>query len=244
MQTYASDYRGSYTDEWYSEDQHGLTQTEYYDLKKSMLKSIYENGGFYIGRYEIGSFDEPVTSINNTRQTVIQQGAYPYNWVTCSQAQKLSEGLAIGKKTSSLMFGIQCDLVLKFLETKGILQSDLKVDSSSWGNFSNVTFDINRGKYSIDYGTSYTQIESIYSKPASGVLLTTGSTKRNSKMNIYDLAGNVWEWTLETSTDNDNPCSCRGCGYGGNGSTTPVFHRNSYNTLYANNYVGFRSTLY
>ena len=85
MQTYANKYRGSYTDEWYSEAQHGFASAgEYNNHKNAMLKSVYENGGFYIGKYEVGSFDEPVTSNDNTRQAVIQQGAYPYNYVTCS----------------------------------------------------------------------------------------------------------------------------------------------------------------
>lgn len=45
------------------------------------------------------------------------------------------------------------------------------------------------------------------------ILLTTGATKRNSVLNIYDLAGNVWEWTLEKSPKVENPCSFKGGGF-------------------------------
>ena len=249
MQNYASSYRSSYTDEWYSVAQHGFESAdEYNNHKNAMLKSVYENGGFYIGKYEVGSFDNPVNSNNNTRQAVIQQGAYPYNWVTCSQAQELSESLAVGGKTSSLMFGIQWDLVMAYLEANGVSENDLKVNSGSWGNYSNEAFDITRGKYSTDYGASYTEVNGTYQKPASSVLLTTGATERNSKMNIYDLAGNVWEWTLEKSTGTFGQCAVRGGSYGGNGSVGPVSGPASgrYNgsTSGSVNLIGFRPALY
>ena len=245
MQTYASKYRGSYTDEWYSEAQHGFASAdEYNNHKNAMLKSVYENGGFYIGKYEVGSFDNPVNSNNNTRQAVIQQGAYPYNWVTCSQAQELSESLAVGGKTSSLMFGIQWDLVLAYLESKGVSEADLNDDSGSWGNYSNVAFDITRGKYSTDSGASYTEVNGTYQKPASSVLLTTGATERNSKMNIYDLAGNVWEWTLEKSTITGSPCAGRGGGCNNRVFNDPASLRSAYSTSSSRYHTGFRPALY
>ena len=245
MQTYANKYRGSYTDEWYSEAQHGFASAdEYNNHKNAMLKSVYENGGFYIGKYEVGSFDNPVNSNNNTRQAVIQQGAYPYNWVTCSQAQELSESLAVGGNTSSLMFGIQWDLVLAYLEANGVSENDLKVNSGSWGNYMKEAFDITRGKYSTDNGANYTTVNGTYQKPASRVLLTTGATERNSKMNIYDLAGNVWELTLEKSTNTSYPCASRGGYYSTIGSFNPASYR-SYNSTSNSNYsVGFRPALY
>ena len=40
------------------------------------------------------------------------------------------------------MFGVQWDLVLKYLETKGTSQMDLKTDSTSWGNYTNNAWNI------------------------------------------------------------------------------------------------------
>ena len=254
MQNYASKYRKSgYTDEWYSEAQHGFVSPEEYNShKNAMLKSVYENGGFYIGKYEVGIGEDTYRNYGTDYSTehpidetpVIQQDKYVYNWVRCSQAQELSESLAVGGKTSSLMFGIQWDLVLAYLEESGVSENDLKVNSSSWGNYSNVAFNITRGKYSTDYGANYTTVNGTYQKPESSVLLTTGATKRNSKMNIYDLAGNVWEWTLEKSTDTDLPCANRGGNYNDVDSRSPASNRDNNRTSGSDIDIGFRPALY
>ena len=250
--SYASNYRGSYADTWYNGC--GLGEQKYADRYSEMLRSIKENNGFFIGRYEVGSFDNPVTSNNNTRQVVIQKGAYPYNYVTCSQAEDLAEGLAPDKgTTSSLMFGIQWDLVLKYLETKGVSESELKTNSGSWGNYRDVEFTVEEGnKYAILTNWSLGEWNDVpvnYSKPTfdadgNGVLLSTGATERNSKMNIYDLSGNVHEWTLEKSTNTSYPCVGRGGGYCYSGSFFPASYRSYGSTSNSYSDVGFRPALY
>ena len=44
----------SFKDTYYSDAATGLTSEQYYAIKQKMLKSVYENGGFWIGRYEAG----------------------------------------------------------------------------------------------------------------------------------------------------------------------------------------------
>ena len=249
---YARKYREDFSDTWYKGC--GLSQSKYEENYSKMLQSIKANGGFYIGKYEVGSFDNPVTSSDNTRQAVIQQGAYPYNYVTCSQAEEIAEGLATGGKTSTLMFGIQWDLVLAYLESKGVPAADLNDDSSSWGNYANNSFPVAEGnKYAIYNQSTYqlrewNPVPSDYEKPNSGtesmVLLSTGAVEDNSKMNIYDLAGNVYEWTLEKSTGTDGPCARRGGNYDNFGSDSPASVR--YNSSTSDSYynLGFRPALY
>ena len=86
--------------------------------RKKMLGSVYENGGFWVGRYEAGIEDEnnirKETSSTATLVPVSKQNAYPYTWVTRTQAKVLAEKVESGSYTSSLMFGVQWDLVLKF----------------------------------------------------------------------------------------------------------------------------------
>ena len=249
---YATKYREDFSDTWY--EGCGLSQSKYEENYSKMLQSIKANGGFYIGKYEVGSFDNPVTSSDNTRQAVIQQGAYPYNYVTCSQAEEIAEGLATGGKTSTLMFGIQWDLVLAYLESKGVPAADLNDDSSSWGNYANNSFPVAEGnKYAIYNQSTYqlgewNPVPSDYEKPNSGterwVLLSTGAVEDNSKMNIYDLAGNLWEWTLEKSTNASSPCATRGGSYSNDGSNYPASGRYNGSTSFSNDGIGFRPALY
>ena len=253
LHTYTSDYRNgtSYKDEYSSDAATGLTSDKYAELKKRMLKSVYKNGGFYIGKYETGIENElRINGDANTAPTeipVIKQNAYPYNYVTCSQAQTLASKMESGNYISSLMFGVQWDLVLKYLETKGTAQADLKKDSTNWGNYYNNLWNITNidSKYGI-YNKGMNWTNGAYGKKDSNksVLLSTGASETFSKQGIYDLAGNVWEWTLEYTASSSFPCATRGGVYDYNGSNYPAAYRNDNGTAYCNIYIGFRLSLY
>ena len=254
LHTYTNDYRDgtSYKDEYYSGV--GLTSDEYTNLKKTMLKSVYQNGGFYIGKYETGIENKPKTSGSAdtapTETPVIKQNAYPYNYVTCSQAQTLASNMESGNYNTSLMFGVQWDLVLKYLETKGTAQADLKKDSTSWGNYSNNLWNITNAnsKYAIydDKLENFDWTSGAYGIKDSDtmVLLSTGASDDFSKQGIYDLAGNVWEWTLEYASDSRYPCAIRGGYYNLSGNLYPAAYRGNHSTTNFLNTFGFRVVLY
>ena len=252
LHTYTKDYRNgtSYKDEYYSDATTGLTSTQYTELKQKMLKSVYQNGGFYIGKYETGIENAPKTNGDeNTAPEeipVIKQNAYPYNYVTCSQAQTLASGMVKSEKyTSSLMFGVQWDLVLKYLETKGTAQADLKNNSTSIGNYNNNLWEITNenSKYAPN-GSGWTSGARGKKESNQTVLLSTGASETFSKQGIYDIAGNVGEWTLEYTSDSSRPCAIRGGDYGNGGSDDPAAKRNGYATGNYGGTDGFRVSLY
>ena len=247
-----------YSDTWY--DGCGLSSGDYAVKYSAMLNSIKENGGFYIGKYETG-YELPLESTNfrndsnksstSEHEAVIKQDAYPYNYVTCGQAEDLAEGFATGTKTATLMFGIQWDLVLKYLNNKGVSANDLTANSVEWGNYYDPTFTVTRGKYwdlsndsdgfvNIASGSSKTVPSNAQS------VLSAGATTRNMKMNIYDLAGNLFEWTLEGSSSAYAPCGCRGGHLLSKGSDYPVSIRSNYycSTSFSDRTHGFRVSLY
>ena len=254
LHTYTDVYRDgtSYKDEYYSGV--GLTSDEYTNLKKTMLKSVYQNGGFYVGKYETGIESGPKTSGSSSTEPteipVIKQNAYPYNSVTCSQAQTLASKMESGNYTSSLMFGVQWDLVLQYLETKGTSQSDLKTNSTNWGNYEDNLWNITNAnsKYAIydDKLENFDWTSGAYGIKDSDtiVLLSTGASDDFSKQGIYDLAGNVWEWTLEYASDSRYPCAIRGGYYNLSGNLYPAAYRGNHSTTNFLNTFGFRVVLY
>ncbi len=241
----------------------GLTYDEYKIAYQKMLRSVYTYGGFWIGRYEAGiegSIDDLtkartahfIIQIGKSLKAINQKNAIPYNYIYCSEAQALAEEMIPDNNySSSLMFGIQWDLICKFLEMKsGLTVADINFNSTSWGNYNNAKIEnITTGKYAIHNSSlgAWTKIMDSYVKPDSGddyrTLLGTGISDYTKKMNIYDLAGNEWEWTLEKTSNDSYPCSHRGGSFYDLGSGRAVFYRDYNGVTYSGNAVSFRPVL-
>ncbi len=236
----------------------GLTYDEYKAIYQKMLKNIYTYGGFWIGRYEAG-IEGSIEDVSKARtahtdikigqspKAISQKDAIPYNFIYCSEAQNLAKEMTPSSSyTSSLMFGIQWDLACKFLEVKSTLTTaDINSDSTSWGNYSDIerTITGKKAKQSTNDGNSWKTITEI--KPARGIILSTGASEETRKMNIYDFAGNEWEWTLEHAISNDNNlCAFRGGSYYNLGNGDSAAHRYNYNISESYSIIGFRTTFY
>ena len=275
LQQYTATYRNgtSYSDAYYPDDKNVgwfADATAYNNLKNSMLKSIYENGGFYVGRYEAGigtnrtgieaqvdgKYPVPTTA------PVSKADAYPYTYVTRTQAQNLASKVNAGTKTSSLMFGLQWDLVLAFMHNKGnIADSTLKSNSTAIGNYRDSVFQLSQtGKYAVYSNNSLNStwkpsttsttnfVDSSRNKIAqsshgNGILVTTGTSEKNKVMNIYDIAGNVFEWTLEKTSYTDDPCAVRGGSFD-NAVSTPAANHGDVSTDFSYYDIGFRVSLF
>ncbi len=257
LKAYTSDYSSSdYKDT-------NTDGTTYSDDYKNMLKSVYTNGGFWIGRYEAGLEEgkSPRTSyvaIAESDKAVTKPNMYPYTYVRRDEAQELATRMNYNGCTSSLIFGIQWDLVLKYIETKNPAQkSNLLTNSTSMGNYYDSSFELKRGKFA-----QYNALSKWYNfnseeKPTlvteskkkgqssyeTGILLTTGATEATNLQNIYDIAGNVCEWTLEFY-DTIFPCVYRGGSYSNRLSVIPAKYRDYNNTFYCYDGIGFRVGLW
>ena len=273
LHTYTMTYRNNtnYTDTWHKDTTNPndwYIETEYNEAKQKMLKSIYQNGGFWVGRYEAG-IDK---FRNETAETDLiaaqsKENLYPYTSVTRTQAKTIVEQVKYEKYTGSLMFGVQWDLMLKVMEIKQIKENadiikKLNSNSVTIGNYRNSEFKINKNtKYAVYSNGSLSAKWNPATEPTenyvdnnfnklvqttskNGVLLTTGASKQNSILNIYDVAGNAREFTLEYTNDTDLPCVYRGGGYLYTGSSAAASYRNGLKNDYYNVGVGFRITLY
>ena len=118
---------------------------------------------------------------------------------------------------------------MNWLISSGAKKSnEVNTDSSSWGNYRNTLVKA-------DDGT--TEIK------ASGdvKVLNTGVTTFTMANNIYDLAGNCWEWTQEAN--NTGSRARRGGSYSNNGSDNPASYRDSgaYPGYGGNSFLRFSS---
>ena len=172
------------------------------DEYNEMITSIAEYGGFYIGRYELSEAgvqkDKPTLTSTNW-----------YNLYTKCKSLNASE-----KVETRMIWGCQWDVTMNWLISSGAKTSDeVNNDSSSWGNYSNY----NRAN-------NYTEGTAGYEKNA-GSEQNTGSSENWKVNNIYDLAGNFFEWTQEAGGSFFRVD--RGGSFVGGGSGCPAYCRDA-----------------
>lgn len=264
LSEYVKDYSNpDYIDKWYaldgtnyiSEDTEnltsfqkgltngcGLSYDEYINLRNKMLKSIYNNGGFWISQYEIGtnSFESSIAN----RAVVSQKGMFVYNNVTCSDAQNLVSKIKPQQCDASLLFGIQWNLVCKFIaDNSNKTNSQLIECSKSFGNYRDSSFVVTNASFSDNNGLNYHLINDSFDKESNdAILFTTGSCDKNCVLNVYDFAGNVEELTLAQCKAMDNMVCTRGGCY--LDATKSVISHRCVSSNYSMYSVGFRVSIY
>ena len=214
---------------------------------QAMLDSVTKNKGFYVGRYEAGCTTQRTSSNKTTPQeVVVKKGVYAYNYVPWGNtmndtgittghgtsfdgitgAVELSKNFATAngydtdEVTSTLIYGIQWDMMLRYVaDDKHNVN-----DSKNWGNYND----------SID--------EAKTNSGSSNMNYTTGRNEAWKAKNIYDIAGNEWEWTMEAYDSSHRVL--RGGLYLFNGSDFPASHRNNDLPHHSDHYLSFRIALY
>ena len=155
------------------------------------IKSIEKYGGFYIGRYETGGLSE--TAVVRKMETDINY----QTWYTMYEKMKKISGSNDSVMTS-MIWGSLWDETLQWLIDSKATTSDgteityklVGYDSSLWANYVKNTFNyIPEGATEPNPTAKHEEYDTL--------LIPTGSSEYTKVNNIYDMAGNVYDWTLE-----------------------------------------------
>ncbi len=175
----------------------GLRETRYEMLAQELEQNYYEiiesikkYGGFYIGRYETGGLNETAV-VRKMDNNISNQ-----NWYTMYKKCLTLKGTNTDVKTS-MIFGNLWDEALEWLVKSGATISDgttltyqLMNNSTTWGNYKNATFNYIAANAETPLMTE-TKAQSTSTR------IPAGSAEYTKANNVYDMAGNVFEWTTE-----------------------------------------------
>ena len=220
---------------WYTEYDSFSSYSE--ALPEDEKTSVERYKGFYIGRYEAGDKESTGTtkatfrtsSSDASNSVTIKAAQVPYNYVTRTQAVSLAEGFATKqgyKAKTKLVSSYAWDTTIAFIE-KTVNNYG---SSSSQGNYSNTS--VTYKDITDESKPEKTKAEN------SSLLVATGQT--TPVCNIYDMGGNVFEWTTEFCSD--SPSAGRGGDYGYY-TNYPAGYRGTLSDSATDNY-GFRLTLF
>ena len=192
----------------------------------NMVASVEKYGGFYIGRYETGNINQDTPVIQKGNTNISSQ-----TWYNMYKRCKNIKGANTNVETG-MIWGNQWDRTLMWLiETGSKTKEQIADDSTSWGNYYNATFE-----YVNSSGSTATKNE------GSSTRIPTGSAEYTKANNIYDLAGNVRDWTMEAYSTGYRVCRGGDCiSYGDN---IPAGNRSSYYPTNSYYNYGCRSALY
>ena len=205
----------------------------------AMYKSVKDYGGFYIGRFETGK--------DESGNVVIRKGVTPCTEVPWSSTKSMTEDENIDgtengaieqaryfatlkgytSVTSTLCYGVQWDAALNYIDPKYITNAEA-IGKPSCEETSYVRDSSGKGNYSDSDSTNN--------------LGQTGAKEEYNVKNIYDLAGNVYEWTMESY--NTDSRVYRGGSYINSGSGYPSSFRVVSYPDNTDPICGFRTTLY
>ena len=191
-----------------------------------MIDSVEKYGGFYIGRYETGNLNQDVAVVQKGNTNISNQ-----TWYTMYNKCKTLSGENNNIETS-MIWGNQFDRTLMWLIESGEkTKEEVISDSTSWGNYYNATFT-----YINSSGSTATKNQN------SNTRIPTGSTEYTKANNIYDLAGNVHDWTMEAYSSVSRVR--RGGYYSNIGDSYPASSRSGSGPASSSSYLGCRVSLY
>ena len=185
---------------------------------KAEKDSVRRNGGYYIGRYEVG--DENGTAVIKAAQTP----KVNINW---SAAYGIAKGIGGGTgSTTYLCSSYAWDTAINFIQNNGFSNYARAREDSYNENWVDKNVKDSKGN--------------IIKEANKAERLLTGKT--TPKCNIYDMGGNVVEFTTEVMPSTSEPAVFHGGDYYGN--VYPAGQRIDGSTSGATSRLGFRATLF
>ena len=180
-------------------------------------ESIKKYGGYYIGRYEVGK---------DNKTAVIKAEQEPYVNIKWSKAYELAKGIGGGEgATTYLCSSYSWDTAINFIQnTTGKNYATSIIGFN--GNWKSQEVKDSSGKVIKPVNTAQR--------------LNTGLT--TALCNIYDMGGNVGEFTTELNPGTSETVVLRG-GVN-NFLSSPAGYRWDDNSGYASSNYGFRATLF
>ena len=184
---------------------------------------VVKYGGFYIGRYEAGIPKGDTSPSNKTGIPVSKKDATVWTNIDYTNSKASAESMISSNEyvQTGLITGKAWDTTCNWIEDslKSINESACLTDSIYYGNYKNSLAPANEN---------------------SGTKRAAGFSENWKTKNIYDLAGNVWEWTSEAYS---SYFIFRGGSYYSAGGDHPVSYRFSSASL-TSVHLGFRPRLY
>ena len=184
---------------------------------KAEKDSVRRNGGYYIGRYEVG--DENGTAVIKADQT-------PMANIIWSTAYSKAKGIGGGPgATTYLCSSYAWDTAINFIQNNGFINYAKAREDSYNENWIDKNVKDSKGN--------------IIKAANKAERLPTGKT--TPKCNIYDMGGNVAEFTTEVMPSTSEPVVLRG---GSCFSNNPAGLRADNGTSGAGSNFGLRATLF
>ena len=188
-------------------------EAEEYDTMKTQ---VLKYGGFYIGRFEAGvDSTTPRTKVTPAQKVVVKRGVAPYNYVPWGKA--MNDASEVEGKSGAVY---------------------LAKNFASQHNYTSVTSTLTYG-CEWDAMCRYIGDSQRTTTPNRSAAELTGSVSTDVSKNIYDLAGNCEEWTMEAYSTLYRVI--RGGIYG---FASPVSYRLNYGPINDDDNLSFRPTLY